>query len=728
MGSLQKTMADEEKECKQETTEGVDAGQPRTRTWKQVVDEKLQRLHSLQFGADLALDKGDAETALALGLCLLGFLESECHTPDDRTVIAPIIEDTKQRIDAARDIAAPSLDRCAFEQVNGYKNNIFKKSAGVDFNKIKQSKYFLPYTSSHLKADEHKSVDVKCDPSVSRPVLSKGEGKATQQGCLLAGKTTKSISLKSEASGESSPKVCRNLTQAKLTSLYGNGNGNAKPSAGPSRNSSGIPQKQAAEEDQIKVLKSLNAMGSRASPVFVVEEEENTYGSLRKRRKAFHSEESSCVSRGAESGAVGDGNEQESRASGFVTAKHKWAMESIQKRGSGAAQVQTSSSGFAGPSPASYSSNNNRQRSNVPKMLGMSRRGVRGNFVPPVRSNGGGAGYATTPRGAAEGLEESTRRCLELLVGPDGELPDKLKNVEPKLIEHISNEIMDQDPNVRWDDIAGLEHAKKCVTEMVIWPLLRPDIFQGCRSPGKGLLLFGPPGTGKTMIGKAIAGEAKATFFSISASSLTSKWIGEGEKLVRALFGVASCRQPAVIFIDEIDSLLSQRKSDGEHESSRRLKTQFLIEMEGCGSGIDQLLLIGATNRPQELDEAARRRLSKRLYIPLPSADARAWIVRNLLKKDGLFTLSEEDISKICAGTEGYSGSDMSNLVKEASMGPLRELLLQGTDINKLRKEEMRPVMLKDFQDALLHVKPSVSQSELGNYEDWNRQFGSHSL
>ncbi|GFP88091.1 fidgetin-like protein 1 [Phtheirospermum japonicum] len=118
---------------------------------------------------------------------------------------------------------------------------------------------------------------------------------------------------------------------------------------------------------------------------------------------------------------------------------------------------------------------------------------------------------------------------------------------------------MGRDPNVRWDDIAGLDIAKKCVTEMVIWPLLRPDIFKGCRSPSRGLLLFAPRGTGKTMIGKAIAGEAKATFFYISASSLTSNW----------------------------------RKSEGEHESSRRLKTQFLIEMEGFGSGSEQILLIG---------------------------------------------------------------------------------------------------------------------------------------
>jgi len=241
-----------------------------------------------------------------------------------------------------------------------------------------------------------------------------------------------------------------------------------------------------------------------------------------------------------------------------------------------------------------------------------SRRGPRGNFVPPIRNNGGSACNAINSRGITgksdDSMEDSIKKCLEMLCGPDGELPEKLRNLEPRLIEHVSNEIMDKDPNVRWDDIAGLDHAKKCVTEMVIWPLLRPDIFRSCRSPGRGLLLFGPPGTGKTMIGKAIAGEAKATFFYISASSLTSKWIGEGEKLVRALFGVACCRQPAVIFVDEIDSLLSQRKSDGEHESSRRLKTQFLIEMEGFDSGNEQILLIGTSCMERSNKQTSRIR------------------------------------------------------------------------------------------------------------------------
>ncbi|XP_031403467.1 ATPase family AAA domain-containing protein FIGL1 isoform X2 [Punica granatum] len=404
----------------------------------------------------------------------------------------------------------------------------------------------------------------------------------------------------------------------------------------------------------------------------------------------------------------------EAPASGFMTAKTKLVMDTRQKRsfaGSPNASVSPQSdSGIWG-----YGSH------------GSSRRGVRGNFVPPIRSNSTNSGNVTSRIAGKsdDGLDDSTKRCLEMLCGPDGELPEKLRNLEPRLIEHVSNEIMDRDPNVHWDDIAGLEHAKKCVTEMVIWPLLRPDIFKGCRAPGRGLLLFGPPGTGKTMIGKAIAGEAKATFFYISASSLTSKWIGEGEKLVRALFGVASCRQPAVIFVDEIDSLLSQRKSEGEHESSRRLKTQFLIEMEGFDSGSEQILLIGATNRPQELDEAARRRLTKRLYIPLPSSEARAWIVRNLLEKDGLFKLSEDDINAICKLTLGYSGSDMKNLVKDASMGPLREALRQGIEITKLKKEDMRAVMLQDFETAMQEVRPSVSSNELGIYEEWNKQFGS---
>ncbi|XP_023638540.1 ATPase family AAA domain-containing protein FIGL1 [Capsella rubella] len=484
-----------------------------------------------------------------------------------------------------------------------------------------------------------------------------------------------------------SPKAPKSMMQAKLTSLYGNSM--AKP------------------DNQRRT--SMNNL-DRASDECVIVERSHGFGFGTKRTHA----ETNSVTNDGEIKADGGA------ANGFVSAKIKLEMDVRQRRGS----TESPSSCLSPQSEKNALGRGYGSRS------GGLRRGYRGNFVPPVKSNGNNVGNLTSRIGGKtdDALDDSTRTCLEMLCGPDGELPEKLRNLEPRLIEHVSNEIMDRDPNVRWDDIAGLEHAKKCVTEMVIWPLLRPDIFKGCRSPGKGLLLFGPPGTGKTMIGKAIAGEAKATFFYISASSLTSKWIGEGEKLVRALFGVASCRQPAVIFVDEIDSLLSQRKSDGEHESSRRLKTQFLIEMEGFDSGSEQILLIGATNRPQELDEAARRRLTKRLYIPLPSSEARAWIIQNLLQKDGLFTLSDDDMNIICNLTEGYSGSDMKNLVKDATMGPLREALKRGIDITNLTKDDMRLVTLQDFKDALQEVRPSVSQNELGIYENWNNQFGSLSL
>ena len=195
----------------------------------------------------------------------------------------------------------------------------------------------------------------------------------------------------------------------------------------------------------------------------------------------------------------------------------------------------------------------------------------------------------------------------------------------------IESEIVNNSLGVSWSDVAGLEFAKKTIHEIIVWPMLKPEIFTGLRAPPKGLLLFGPPGTGKTLIGKAIASEAKATFFSISASSLTSKWVGQGEKMVRALFAVAEVLQPSVIFIDEIDSLLTNR-SEKDQESSRRIKTEFLVRLEGTRTNSkDRVLVIGATNRPQELDEAARRRFVKRLYIPLPNKNGREALVRRII-------------------------------------------------------------------------------------------------
>ena len=369
--------------------------------------------------------------------------------------------------------------------------------------------------------------------------------------------------------------------------------------------------------------------------------------------------------------------------------------------------------------------------------------------------------------------------------------------------------MLNRSPNVKWADIAGLDFAKQSVQEIVVWPMLRPDIFTGLRGPPKGLLLFGPPGatafslfhlialpqrlfpqhlltlhnygagTGKTMIGKAIASESNSSFFSISASSLMSKWVGEGEKMVRALFAVAAVHQPSVVFIDEIDSLLSQRQ-DGDFESSRRVKTEFLVQLDGCATcKDDRILLIGATNRPQELDEAARRRMVKRLYIPLPDDKGRRALIVHLLQQQQ-HSVADADVEDIVAATKGYSGSDLTALCMESkhlplsstpapspftlhpppgALGPLRCV----QDIRTISADAVRPVIAQDFHDALNQVRAryvpvqsrtrhphtrarvthgvchrcpilhalnswarcSVSDKDIAQYIAWNKQFGS---
>lgn len=187
------------------------------------------------------------------------------------------------------------------------------------------------------------------------------------------------------------------------------------------------------------------------------------------------------------------------------------------------------------------------------------------------------------------------------------------------------------------------------------------------------------------MIGRCVASQCRATFFNISASSLTSKWVGEGEKLVRALFSVARLKLPSVIFIDEVDSLLSAR-SESEHESSRRIKTEFLVQLDGVNTAPDErLLVLGATNRPQELDEAARRRFQKRLYIALPDPESRTQIVRNLLKGTRN-NINESNLKHISKLTDGYSGADMRQLCTEAAMGPIRDL---GDEIETIDKDDV---------------------------------------
>eukprot|EP00271_Cylindrocystis_brebissonii_P010214 TRINITY_DN26339_c0_g1_i1.p1 TRINITY_DN26339_c0_g1~~TRINITY_DN26339_c0_g1_i1.p1 ORF type:complete len:650 (-),score=83.22 TRINITY_DN26339_c0_g1_i1:1318-3267(-) len=296
-----------------------------------------------------------------------------------------------------------------------------------------------------------------------------------------------------------------------------------------------------------------------------------------------------------------------------------------------------------------------------------------------------------------------------------------LKGVDPQMLEAIQNEIVDQSPGVKWDDIAGLVSAKQALQEMVILPTLRADLFQGLRKPARGLLLYGPPGNGKTMLAKAVATESSATFFNVSASTLTSKWVGEGEKLMKALFAVAAAKQPSVIFIDEIDSILSARTAN-EHDASRRLKTEFLVQFDGVPSvNSDRVIVMGATNRPQELDEAARRRFVKRIFIPLPDAAARKSLFQHLLKGQDV-DLSNYDFDEIVAQTEGYSASDLKALCQEAAMLPIREL---GARIRNIRANQVRKLNLEDLEKSLSVIRASVSTTQLKEFDDWSRQFGS---
>ena len=241
------------------------------------------------------------------------------------------------------------------------------------------------------------------------------------------------------------------------------------------------------------------------------------------------------------------------------------------------------------------------------------------------------------------------------------------KGIDIMTARQILNDIVVRGDEVHWDDIAGLEGAKKALKEAVVYPFLRPDLFSGLREPARGMLLFGPPGTGKTMLARAVATESKSTFFSVSASTLTSKWHGESEKLVRALFGLAKALAPSIIFVDEIDSLLSARSSGTENEASRRSKTEFLIQwsdLQRAAAGREQgkdnkkigdasrVLVLAATNMPWDIDEAARRRFVRRQYIPLPEHGVREQQIRKLLSHQ-VYELSDEDIEVLVHVTDG---------------------------------------------------------------------------
>ncbi|KAH8045680.1 microtubule-severing ATPase [Aureococcus anophagefferens] len=250
--------------------------------------------------------------------------------------------------------------------------------------------------------------------------------------------------------------------------------------------------------------------------------------------------------------------------------------------------------------------------------------------------------------------------------------------------ERIERDIVEAGVSVTWDEIAELKEAKQLLQEAVVLPLWMPDFFRGIRRPWKGVLMFGPPGTGKTMLAKAVAAECKTTFFNVSASTLSSKWRGESEKMVRLLFDMARWHAPSTVFFDEIDSLAGQRGGANEHEASRRVKTELMVQMDGVAGG-RTVIVLAATNTPWELDEALRRRLEKRIYIPLPTAAGRA----------ALFEINMKS---------GAGGAEMQRELA-ANRGAMQADVHGG--LNAIRK-----------------VRGSVGSADLQKYRDWSDGFG----
>ncbi|KAH9319248.1 hypothetical protein KI387_021017, partial [Taxus chinensis] len=256
------------------------------------------------------------------------------------------------------------------------------------------------------------------------------------------------------------------------------------------------------------------------------------------------------------------------------------------------------------------------------------------------------------------------------------------------------------DIDVTFDLIGGLENIKQELHEMVVLPLLRPNLFaQGkLLSPQKGVLLYGPPGTGKTLLAKALARESGAVFINIKIANLMSKWFGDAQKLVNAVFTLAHKLQPAIIFIDEVDSFLGQRRST-EQEASVQMKTEFMALWDGFTTDQNaRVMVLAATNRLEELDEAILRRFSRKFEVGMPKCTERAKILKVILNGENV----EEDIdydhiAKLC---EGYSGSDLMQLCKKAAYYPVRELLEQEK-IGQISSETPRPLKQSDLEEAL---------------------------
>jgi vacuolar protein-sorting-associated protein 4 len=325
-----------------------------------------------------------------------------------------------------------------------------------------------------------------------------------------------------------------------------------------------------------------------------------------------------------------------------------------------------------------------------------------------------------------------------------------LMQIKPQKPKPIQNVMLKPRQKINWDSVVGLQGAKSALKEAVELPLLYAHLFQGTRrKPWTGILLYGPPGTGKSFLAKAAASEVQASFFSASAADIMSMYQGVSEQKVKDLFGQARQNKPSIIFIDEIDSLINARGGANENESSRRVKTEFLVQMDGVGNDQEGVLVMAATNTPWALDDAVIRRFVKRIYVGLPDDLAREQMLKRFFAGE-LCTVTPEEWKQLAQRIRGYSGADIAALANDALYAPVRKLAA-ATHVKKIgsstqaqyevctadsegaikidqgiprNKINVPPIEMDDLLTALQNHKSSVDPRTLARYEEWTRQFG----
>ncbi len=319
-------------------------------------------------------------------------------------------------------------------------------------------------------------------------------------------------------------------------------------------------------------------------------------------------------------------------------------------------------------------------------------------------------------------------RGVEPAVDPAATPEEQKKSIERQSEENdFQDLIMREKPDVTWNQVIGLEEAKSALRESIVYPTKRPDLFP--LGWPKGMLLYGPPGTGKTMLAAATANEMDGYFISADASSLMSKWLGEAEKNISKLFNMARSHaekegKPVILFMDEVDSLLGSRQNEIGGEV--RSRNQFLMEMDGINSKGKELMLyvIGATNKPWSLDWPFLRRFQKRIYVSLPTLEARQNLFEqytNKLKTD--YRLSNASLAKLF---DGYSASDIKDVCQAAQIMTVHEIFNSSDYHEPVEGEEPpqpRDLVMADFKKIMDRRKPSVSSDMIRAYHQWSSEY-----